>query len=138
MSYVKACSGLSRERLRDLLNNKSFYYFLRSPSAVSGFITELPVLEDFPQGQAFNKDVEIRWQKERDSYNVLWLGLQDAPREFKLILGDWTHEDRNAQVYSDKETRLPKEIKHNNPNVGQRYFRNSETGTIHFIALRIK
>ncbi len=137
---VKALSQVSVEDLKSLLALPSCYYFLYWPEQVSGFISQLPTNFPSPKGQAFNHHTEIRWQQQGDRYNVLWLGIEEAPAGFEAIPGEWIYTDHDAQVYPPTETRLPQGIKPLPPNldVGQRYFCDRRTATIHFIALRIK
>jgi len=134
-------SGWSLARLKDLLDTRSqWYYFLRWVDRVSGIQSELPEGFPSPEGQAFNAEVEVRWKKRGNVYDLLWLGTETPPDEFdfKVIEGDWESEVRNAQLYPDKETRLPKGVKKTSCNVQQRYFRDKRTSTIHFIALTEK
>lgn len=117
----------------------SFYYFLRSPHQVSGIIQQLPKEFPTPEGQAFNHEIELRWKRKGDRYDLLWLGTKKAPSDFAPITGDWVYEDRDALLYPNTETKLPKEVKYPQAlDIGQRYFCDRRTGIIHFTALMVK
>ena len=141
-------SNFSQEQLEKLLNTRStWYYFLRWVHSVSGIVDDLAKIESdplrqfpSPEGQAFDAKVEVRWKKRGDGYDVLWLGTETFPDEFDLkeVEGDWESEVRNAQLYPETETRLPKGVKTAKQDIQQRYFRDTRTSTIHFIALTVK
>jgi hypothetical protein len=90
-----------------------------------------------PEGQFFTVDIEIRWKKAGDRYQVLSLSTRDFPLEgFQPLEGDWAYKDREAVYYKNTETRIPKAIDLKGAEIGQRYFIDRQTETIHFIALR--
>lgn len=138
--FVSQKSDIAIVELLQLLKSRSdTYYFLRYVDKVSGFITQDKLPDTLsPEGQMFDKKLELRWKKRGAKYDVLWLGIEEPTNNFKVIAGSWQYEDRDALVYPETETRLPKGIKSGSVNVGQRYFRDACTDTIHFIALRIK
>jgi alkylation response protein AidB-like acyl-CoA dehydrogenase len=138
--FVSQKSDIAIVELLQLLKSRSdTYYFLRYVDKVSGFITQDKLPDTLSlEGQMFDHKVEIRWKKRGDKYDVLWLGIEEPPKDFKSIAGSWQYNNRKALVYPETETRLPKGIKYRSDNVGQRYFRDACTNTIHFIALRIK
>ena len=142
--FVSQKSDISIGELLRLLKSRSdAQYFLRYVDKVSGFIAQdkLKLLDTLsPEGQMFDQNVELRWKQRGDKYDVLWLGIEEPTNDFKDIAGNWQYENRKALVYPKTETRLPKGIKSGsvNVNVGQRYFRDTCTDTIHFIALRVE
>lgn len=138
--FISQKSNVLIGELRQLLKSRSdTYYFLRDVDKVSGFITQDDLPNTLsPEGHMFDQKVELRWQKRGDKYDLLWLGIEKPPNNFKNIAGKWQCKDRDALVYPDTEARLPKGIKSGSVNIGQRYFSDACTDTIHFIALRIK
>lgn len=136
------------KKLLEKLSNQQSYYFLRSPHAVNGICMKLP--EEFPtlEGQMFNADCELRWKKQRYGYDVLLLSQADLKLEgFEKVFGNWEICDFNAYFYKD-ETKFPKGfifkglndeyIKPETIPIGQRYFKDADTATVHFIALTVK
>lgn len=117
----------------------SCYYFLRYPDDVSGIKKGKPT--EFPlEGQVFDAKTELRWKKKGHQYQVLLLSTEDKNLEGFTPLGkNWESKAYDALIYPETETRLPKSVKvPENINIGQRYFRNPDTATIHFIALTVK
>jgi hypothetical protein len=134
--------GVTGEELDELLKQgNDTYYFLKYVDRVSGFCTQLPEKSPLsPQGQMFDRAVELRWKQRGKAYDLLWLGTKEPPAEFEPIEGDWTYCDRQAKVYSKDETRLPRTIAELPKNlvIQQRYFLDKETATVHFVALTVK
>ena len=148
---------LTVDELRDLLQKPSTqpsYYFLRWPHKVSGIVEQLP--DDFlsPEGQMFNCDRELRWKQQRQVYyTVLLLSNTGQAPEFNPIGQEWEIENRPAYGYRLDETRFPQlftvpegldirnsqtETKTNKPKLAQRYFRDTQTATVHFVALTVE
>ena len=144
---------------------KPSYYFLRWPHRVSGFwlrrFEKFPSLaEDIgerinskqieaafpsPEGQMFNNQLELRWKKKQANYEILLLsatGSQEDYPEFQLVGNDWKVVNRNAHLYASgptqTETRFPKKFDHQDIKVAQRYFMDSQTATVHFVALTLQ
>ncbi|PSB01551.1 hypothetical protein [Merismopedia glauca] len=141
MAYV-GTTFLTEDRLKLLLvdwQTKETYYFLRWCDRVSGFISQLPENFPSPAGQMFNREFELRWKKQGDKFSVLILSKirKDLGEKWHEIPAKWTYQDRNASMYPVTETRFPKAIQSEIVNVGQRYFQDSDTKTIHFIALTV-
>lgn len=127
----------------------SSYYFLRWFHKVSGIQMQLP--DDFssPEGQLFNSELELRWKRRGASYEVLILGKAESTPEdgFVALDGTWEWCDRNAYFYNNDETKFPKGFLYQDANsqkiepkgipIKQRYFRDSQTATIHFVALTV-
>ena len=114
----------------------SCYYFLRYPHTVSGIQAGKPQ-ELAPEGQIFDPKTELRWRKTGEKYQVLLLTTEAKTLDgFTPIPRQWVYDDHDAVVYPTTATRLPKPVKvPQKINLKQRYFRDSETSTIHFIAL---
>ena len=122
--------------LKDHVGDKG-WYFLRWAHKVSGFEQGMPTSFDCLEGQMFTGDRELRWKPQSSGFNVLLLSTADV-KDFDLLKGDWITQDWDAHVYPSIETRLPKGIAHNGVNVGQRYFIDQTTWTVHFVALVAK
>ena len=136
------------KKLLEELKQQNNYYFLCSPNAVSGITMTLP--EEFPtvEGQMFNADCELRWKKQKSGYDVLVLSNSSKPdlKDFEQF-GNWAISDFKAYFYQN-ETKFPKEFIYLNSNnqkinpqqinINQRYFRDKDTATVHFIALTLK
>ena len=168
MAFVGTKNINSLEELKQFLadlKQDSNYYFWRSHHEVSGIKLELPEdINSVTEGQAFNSQWEIRWKKKRSKYELLLLSTVEPDQnwEFKpLIIKrinqqserikeeiNWKTEDRKALLYDanetrdrenrSKETRFPKGFTHNQPKIAQRYFLDSQTATVHFVALTIQ
>lgn len=113
------------------------WYFVRWAHQVSGFQQTLPAQFERAEGQMFTGDRELRWKPQGQGFNLLLLSTAEI-QGFEPLQGNWVTQDRDAHVYPLTETRLPKGIAHNNANVGQRYFIDQTTWTIHFVALVAK
>ncbi|HEY9295296.1 MAG TPA: hypothetical protein VIQ31_02780 [Phormidium sp.] len=153
--FVYVRSGLSRDEVKELLEKlatEESYYFVRSPHAVSGICMKLP--EEFFsgfEGQMFNADRELRWKKQGSAYQALLLSRVEADLEgFEPIDKDceWQICDRAAYFHRIDEPKFPKtfvykgekneKIVSNNISIGQRYFQEKRTATVHFVALTVR
>ncbi|HAA31889.1 MAG TPA: hypothetical protein DCE56_34560 [Cyanobacteria bacterium UBA8553] len=144
---------------------KPSYYFLRWSHRVSGFwqrrFEEFPSLAadtgdrinvkqieaafPSPEGQMFNNQLELRWKKKQANYEVLLLsatGSKEDYPDFQLVGNDWKVVNRNAHLYASgptqTETRFPKKFDDQDIKVAQRYFMDSQTATVHFVALTLQ
>lgn len=154
-------------QLLETVSTPPSYYFLRWKHRVGGFWQrrkeEFKTLEDdirdrtkntsqnnpisepfpSPEGQIFNSTLEIRWKRQSESYQILVLHSQDTQNNFdsiqlKAIPGKWETKEQNALIHSPKETRFPKNLNIEQLNIAQRYFIDSRTATVHFVALTVK
>ncbi|MBD2516412.1 hypothetical protein H6G93_15595 [Nostoc sp. FACHB-973] len=151
LGYVYHKQLVAHDELSTLishLSNSQSYYFLRYSHAVSGICRELPSQRGEIEGQLFNSIYEIRWKKYKSRYEVLILSKQEFQLQgFDQLTGDWKICDRNAYWHNPEETRFPKgftfkgennqPIKPESISVKQRYFQDSATATIHFVALTV-
>ena len=153
--FVYVRSGLSRDEVKELLDKlatEKSYYFVRSPHAVSGICMKLPE-EFFPgfEGQMFNADRELRWKKQGSAYQALLLSRVEADLEgFEPIDKDceWQICDRAAYFHALDEPKFPntfvykgeksEKIVSHNISIGQRYFQEKRTATVHFVALTVR
>ncbi|WP_414754257.1 hypothetical protein [Anabaena sp. CCY 9910] len=157
---------LSAEELVKLLERLSnppkydipSYYFLRWAHRVGGFwqrrSDKFANLEDdirdrlqqnlnetfpSPQGQLFNSRLEVRWQQKQGKYQILLLSSQEIVPGFKPIKRDWEIMEQSVLLHSQDETRFPKGLESDVVNnIAQRYFRDKNTATVHFVALTLK
>jgi hypothetical protein len=150
VGFKQVSSSAELKNLLDKLAAEKSYYFVRSPHAVSGICMKLPD-EFFPgfEGQMFNADRELRWKKQADQYEVLILSRVEADLEgFERLTEDWEICDRPACFHSIDETKFPKsfiyqgadgqKINSQNISIGQRYFQDKKTATVHFVALTVR
>jgi hypothetical protein len=150
MSFVGIKKLASVEELRELIAQKSSkpsYYFLCWVHKVSGIVNQLPPDFPSPEGQMFNADWELRWKQQKKGYEVLLLSNTSAEPGFTLVGQNWETQLRKAHVYGSKahvyhsdKTRFPQEFIAEiaeGVNVDQRYFRDSQTATVHFVALTV-
>lgn len=151
--FVYVRSHLSSDDIKELLAElatEESYYFVRSPHAVSGICRKLP--DEFSlgfEGQMFNSDRELRWKKQGGSYEALLLSSVAAYLEgFEPIGENWEYCDRAAYFHDLDEPKFPKtfiykgendeKIDFKNINIGQRYFQEKSTATVHFVALTVR
>ena len=153
--FIYVRSGLSSDEVKNLLEElatEKSYYFVRSPHAVSGICMKLHD-KFFPgfEGQMFNADRELRWKKQGSAYQALVLSLVEADLEgFEAIDKDceWQICDRTAYFHPLDEPKFPKtfvykgenneKIVSNKISIGQRYFQEKRTATVHFVALTVR
>jgi hypothetical protein len=140
------------EELRTIIQDyyrQPSYYFLRWKHQVSGILDYLPPEFPSPEGQMFNADLELRWKQNSRGYQVLLLSRNQPHTEsqFTPIKKDWLICDRNAYLYDVDETKFPQGFTYKNSHqkdidpkklsLGQRYFQEAQTSTVHFVALTI-
>ena len=123
------------------------YLFLRWPHKVRMlYLSEAKTFE-CQQGQAFDRQRELRWQKKGDQYSVLLLSETQPPdRELAIEnssfcpVGDqWLTAAVEAKTHSPTETRFPKGLDlTQTPDLEQRYFIDEQTACVQFIALKVK
>lgn len=153
--FVYVRSRLSPDEVKKLLEElatEESYYFVRLPHAVSGICMKLPE-EFFPgfEGQMFNADRELRWKKQGSAYETLLLSRVETDLEgFEPIDKDceWQICDRTAYFHPLDEPKFPKtfiykgkndeKIESNDISIGQRYFQDQRTATVHFVALTVR
>lgn len=153
MAFVGTSTLNSLEELKQFLaeiKQEQNYYFWRSPHKVSGIKSELTdEISSATEGQVFNSKWELRWRKKGTTYELLLLSKEkiELHNKFEKIEIEWQIEDRKALLYEtnevkdkqirSKETRFPQGFTHNKPKICQRYFINSQTATVHFVALTV-
>ncbi|MGI0485032.1 hypothetical protein ACN4EK_06320 [Pantanalinema rosaneae CENA516] len=138
--FVGYRQQLSSEELSKVLEdykNHNSRYFLRWVHQVSGIVSELPEPLS-PEGQMFDDKRELRWKKHSKGFELLLLSTTGADDRFTSIGTAWECQNRDAQIYPPTETRFPTGIDHRGVNVGQRYFLDAHTATVHFVALTVQ
>lgn len=109
-------------------------------------VNESQPLEAFPspEGQMFNSQLELRWKQKKANYEVLLLSAADSQQDypdFKPVGNSWQVVERDAYLYAAEptqtETRFPKKFDYPNIKVGQRYFKDTQTAIVHFVALTV-
>ncbi|MTJ07809.1 hypothetical protein [Anabaena sp. UHCC 0204] len=124
------------------LKTENTYYFLRWTHRISGIIKEKLTDDQFPmlEGQIFNHEFELRWKhKRQNTYEVLFLSINDQNSEFQPLGENWQIEERKAHFYQKTETRFPKGFDYpKDLNIKQRYFQDKTTATVHFVALTVE
>ncbi|MGL4500314.1 MAG: hypothetical protein ACRCU2_14710 [Planktothrix sp.] len=139
--FVGVRNNLTESDLKALLEhppNQPTYYCLRWLHKLGELSTKLPSDFPSPEGQMFDENREIRWQKKGDCFSVLLLSTTGEEREFRPVGNRWQVQDRDAHLYPPTETRFPKLAGETPVNIGQRYFFDADTSTVHFVALRVK
>jgi hypothetical protein len=139
-AFVGTRTVESAKELRSLIQqfqSKKTCFFLRWPHKVSGFCKTLP--EDFPspEGQVFDSNKELRWKQQGKIYSVLLLSVDEAQSDFEPVGTVWNVHIQEAHTYPKTETRFPKGINDQRVNISQRYFVDSQTSAVHFIALKV-
>jgi hypothetical protein len=143
MSFVGHRQVNSGSELETLIKHyggqSQSYYFLRWPHCVSGIISELPEAFSSAEGQLFNAMIELRWKRRGNGYSVLLLSSSlDSADGFTAIPGDWEISDRTAYFYGKDDARFPKSFTYpDHLSIYQRYFLDTKTSTVHFVALTI-
>ena len=148
MSYVGYTSipidpdDKSLRQLIERYTQPGDFFFLRSLHQVSGIITTLPDTLT-PEGQLFNAITELRWKKRRQGYEILWLGQQapDSDYRFTAIQRQWQTEDHPALLHDRRTPQYPNLFRYPaalKDELWQRYFRDAETGIVHFVALALR
>lgn len=143
--YVYHKQLVSLQELQVLIENLSnqSYYFLRYSHTVSGICASMPSLRGETEGQMFNATREVRWKKYKSGYEVLILSQQQENFEgFKSLNVDWEICDHTAYWHDQNETKFPKGfifqgVEPAQIDIKQRYFIDSATATVHFVALTV-
>jgi hypothetical protein len=122
------------------------WHFLRWPHRIC-LEQGLPVDFSAVEGQVFDGDRELRWRRQKEDYTVLILSNTLIEPALKPVGGRWKTQDLEAHFYRKSKTatepaiaRFPKELACSQadlPKIGQRYFIDTQTGTVQFVALRM-
>jgi hypothetical protein len=133
----------SPEALRSLIQSvadgQPYYCFLRWAHKVSGIVLDVGTEFPSPEGQVFGKQFELRWKCSSNGYEVLLLHCKKAVTEldFTPVADHWdVSSPLGAYLFDRDETRFPKRLTYPEGfQLRQRYFQDSRTATIHFVAL---
>lgn len=145
--YVYHKQLISNQELQSLINNLSkpqSYYFLRYSHTVSGICINLPTDRGEIEGQMFNAVCELRWKKYKSGYEVLILSKQEFTLDaFEKLSGHWETCDHDAHWHDSDNAKFPKgfifkDVEPSKKNsIKQRYFKDSTTAIVHFVALTV-
>lgn len=122
------------------------FFFLRWLHKVSGLVMERPE-QLSPEGQWLSAIAELRWKRDRNGYQLLWLGQQSATTtqpfsdlEWSAIDRAWETDDKRVLLHDRRTPQFPHlfnyPIRLEN-RLRQRYFRDAHTDMVHFVALTI-
>ncbi|MBW4458636.1 MAG: hypothetical protein KME47_00050 [Nodosilinea sp. WJT8-NPBG4] len=148
-AFVGTQTVESAEELRSLIQQfqgEKSCFFLRWPHKVSGFCKTLPDEFPSPEGQVFDSQKELRWKQQGiGGYSVLLLSANGTNPDFEPISDSrniqiqWEVQTQDAHPYPQTETRFPKGLNYKEEgfNLGQRYFFDLQTATVHFVALKV-
>lgn len=141
-AFVGTRTVESAEDLRSLLQQhktEKSCFFLCWPHKVSGFCQTLPSDFPSPEGQLFDSQKELRWKQQGQGYSVLLLSASEKHPDFEAIGEAWHVQVQDAHPYPKTETRFPRGLDYREKdfNIGQRYFSDPETATVHFVALKV-
>ncbi|NEZ59119.1 hypothetical protein [Adonisia turfae] len=144
-AFVGTANNINQGILQSLIGHhvsKQAWRFLRWPDRVELLEPTEAIDYSCREGQVFNQDCELRWKRQGDHYSVLLLSVAENSEGEETLAGvgnNWTAEERNANFYPPTETRFPRGLAYSEKlDIGQRYFIDKDTGTVHFIALRVK
>lgn len=144
-AFVGTANNIDQGVLQSLIEHRvsdQAWRFLRWPDRVE--LLEPTEVIDYScrEGQVFNQDCELRWKRQGEHYSVLLLSVAENPGDEETLTGvgdGWIAEDRDANFYPPTETRFPRGLTYSDAlDIGQRYFIDSATATVQFIALRVK
>lgn len=147
--FVGTCDRLSQADLRQLINElsgqakgASALYFLKWAHEVSGLVSQLPDNFPSPQGQLITPQLELRWQQKAGDYNILLLSVAEvnSPYKFEPIAQglQWETCDRPVLLHDRRVPQYPKAFRYEKilaDQLRQRYFRNTRSGVVQFVAL---
>ncbi|NCJ07622.1 hypothetical protein GS597_14110 [Synechococcales cyanobacterium C] len=114
------------------------WLFLKWPHQVSGFCQALPPEFPSPEGQLLTPQLELRWKPQGQGYSLLLLSIAGAVPEFEPVGQTWLTQDHSAFLYPETETRFPRGLRYQALKLGQRYFLDAQTATVHFAALSVR
>jgi hypothetical protein len=165
--FVGYQNGVSKEQLQALLNQLQSLqlsseesqtpatlttpaYFLKWIHCVSGMVNNLenlPAAFPSPEGQMFTDKISLRWQQCGDRYNVLVLSSEPLEhlQDFQPITNCdcpviWETRLLSALPHEEKTPQYPNRFIYqgiSKDQICQRYFRDTQTGTVHFVALAL-
>ena len=146
-AFVGTADNIDQAALEKLIKNcvgDQAWRFLRWPHDVQLCPPSKAIDYTCREGQVFDQKSELRWKKLKgEQYSVLLLSTNQLDKSLTPVGETWTPKDLEANFYPKTETRFPKGLDYddssdNKLDIGQRYFIDKATGTVHFIALRVK
>ena len=122
------------------------YYLLQRPDKITNWKRGTPdteKIEEYTHGRIFDKNRELRWQKQSGGYALLWLSEGDLPVGFTK-LGEWeTSEPQEVSLLGSgetkpwRDTRIPRKLKYpmkwcQSPKIKMIQYKESISQTIRF------
>ncbi|MBE9063114.1 hypothetical protein [cf. Phormidesmis sp. LEGE 11477] len=132
---------VSLERLEEIVDScmdVDSWLFLRWPHRVLlRPVSESPETGfDCLEGQAFSQTRELRWKRKGRNYEVLLLSANGGNASLHSIGSGWQTKELKAKAYPGTETRFPRKVSiSNNLDISQRYFIDTKTACVQFVAL---
>lgn len=136
--------------LTDLLTSLQFgdqsYYLLQRPDDITDWKEGVPdaaKIEKYTHGRLFGSKGELRWEKNKSGYALLWLSEGELPDGF-IKVGDWTaSKSQNIHLLGGgetkpwRDTRIPRKLYYpmkwcRAPQVGVIQYQELHSQTIHF------
>ena len=91
------------------------YYLLQRPNKITDWKKGIPdtaEIEVYTHGRLFDKNGELRWQKAKSDYVLLWLSEGEIPDGFTK-LSEWQiGESQDIYLLAVGETRIPRKLKY--------------------------
>ncbi|MBE9067529.1 hypothetical protein IQ260_12755 [Leptolyngbya cf. ectocarpi LEGE 11479] len=146
-AFVGTADNINQATLENLIQTcmgNQAWRFLRWPHEVKLLEPTKAIDYSCREGQVFDQKSELRWKKLKgEQYSVLVLSTIQLDKSLTPVGTAWMPKDLEANFYPKTETRFPKGLDYNDSSdnkldIGQRYFIDEATGTVHFIALRVK
>ena len=112
-------SSTLKEKIEKLRFGEPFYYLLQCPNKITDWRTGMPdsaEIEIYIRGRMFGTNGELRWQKTKGGYALLWLSAGDLPEGF-IEQGEWEmSESQNIFLLGGgetkpwRDTRIPRKL----------------------------
>ena len=107
------------EQLTNLPFGEPVYYLLQRTNNITDWKKGVPdpaEIQNYTHGRLFGKNGEIRWQKAKNGYSLLWLSEGDLPEGFESF-GKWQMTESNdvlllggGETKPWRDTRIPRTL----------------------------
>ena len=134
-------------RIENLQFGDPSYYLLQCPNKITNWKNGIPDkvdIEAYTNGRLFDKKGELRWQKAKGCYTLLWLSEGDLPEGFESLDSKWDMcESQDIYLLGGgetkpwRDTRIPRKLDYplgwcQYPCVNVIQYKESNSQTIHF------
>ena len=119
-AQVSNLSGLN-EQLTKLQFGEPSYHLLHRPDKITNWREGIPdtaKITKYTHGRMFGSQGELRWQKTKSGYALLWLSEESLPEDFEEQ-GKWEttspqdiHLLGGGETKSWRDTRIPRKLKY--------------------------